>query len=66
MRNAMQMRTRKKKSLIGYRATYHGKRALALMNEDKDGKLKCLDYIFLDDLNNDLKSGPCLILEQFI
>lgn len=65
-RNTPQVRTKNKKTLCGYRASYQGKRALALMSKDKDGKLKCQDYIFLDDLNFELRTGPCLMLEKFI
>lgn len=65
-RNTPQVRTKTKKTLCGYRATYHGKKALAIMNHDRDGKLKCLDYIFVDDLNYELGSGPCLMLEKYI
>ena len=65
-RNTPQVRTKNKKTLCGYRALYQGKRALALMNQNKDGKMICLDYIFLEDLNFELSSGPCLKLEKFI
>ena len=57
---------RKGKTLLGYRATYHGKKALAIMNTGQHGELICKDYIFLDDLFGELNSGPSIVLEKYI
>lgn len=66
-KDARQLRTSNDRGLLGYRAKKGGKDCIAVMNgkgQELTEHWKCLGYIFLDELQKNVRSGPFIDLDN--